>query len=136
LTVVFTDHSHAVIFPHTNRSEKRLGLVFVRSPFLKYERSSTNVDYYLDELRRTIEALLPAMKESGFIVIETRDTRTNDGYILPTAKRIVDTLSINHLWLKELIVVAQEEKAQSFQKVVESLKIVHEYLLVYEVTTS
>jgi hypothetical protein len=136
LTVVFTGHSHAVMFPHTNRSEKGLALVFVRSPFLKYERSPTNIDYYLDELRRTIEALLPAMKESGFIVIETRDTRTDDGYILPTAKRIVDTLSINNLWLKELIVVAQQEKTQGFQKVVESLKIVHEYLLVYEVTTS
>jgi len=58
-----------------------------------------------------------------------------NGYIEPIGKKIVDLLTFNNLWLKEIVVVTeQEQKLKNMTEGNESLRIVHQYLLIYEVT--
>ncbi len=78
-----------------------------------------------------VELYLKNLNNISFIVIQTKDVRINR-YIEPLAKRVTDILIDKNLWLKEVIVVVQEN-SQSSQDSKNYLKIVHQYLLVYEV---
>lgn len=133
-TIVFTTHSENKTISHTDSGKKSLGLLFIKSPFLRDKSSRLDIDHYLKETREVVKRNLQDINKGGFLVIQTQDTRT-DGYIQPLAKRMVDTLSFDNLWLKEIVVVAQEGENSNTQNFGEHLKIVHQYLLVYEVKT-
>jgi hypothetical protein len=94
--------------------------------------SYSNIEYYLKEIKNIVGQQLPNINKDGFLVIQTQDVRI-DGYIEPLAKRIADILSHDNLWLKEIVVVTQEGANSSPLNSTEYLKIVHQYLLVYEV---
>ena len=49
------------------------------------------------------------------------------------AKRLVDILRFDKLWLKEIIVITQEKTDSNSSESTEYFKIAHQYLLVYEV---
>jgi hypothetical protein len=133
-TIVFTTHSKNETISHKDNGEKRLSLLFIKSPFLKDKPSLMDIEYYLKETKEIVKRNLPNINKGGFLVIQTQDKRT-DGYVQPLAKKIVDTLSFDNLWLKEIVVATPEGTNSSFQNSGEFLKIVHQYLLVYEVKT-
>lgn len=106
-------------------------LIFIKSPSLEYFDSYANIEFYMKKLKEMIEKMSQYLDKSGFIVIQTRDVRIN-GYIEPLAKKIVDMIIDKNLWLKEIIVVTHDRK--NFENSKDCLEIVHQYLLVYEVT--
>jgi len=57
-----------------------------------------------------------------------------DGYIEALAKRIIDSICTEKLWLKEIVIVTQEDYNTQDVKSGEYLTIAHQYLLVYEKT--
>lgn len=107
-------------------------LLFIKSPFLSNISSRANIEDYLAGIKKFVKQDLPNISKNGFLVIQTQDTRIN-GYIEPLAKRFVDTLTLDNLWLKEIIIVTQQEPNSDIQNSIDCLKIDHHYLLVYEV---
>ena len=112
--------------------EKKKGLLFVRSPFLSNNPSESTNELYLQKVKETVGQNVTKITEGGFIVIQTQDVRI-DGYIEPLAKRLVDVLALDNLWLKEIIVVTQEKANSNTRNSGNCLGIAHQYLLVYEV---
>ena len=57
-----------------------------------------------------------------------------DGYVEPLAKRVVDAIVSDSLWLREIVVVTQEKS--KLDDVAsgkdEYLRIAHQYLLIYK----
>jgi hypothetical protein len=97
--------------------------------------SNSEIESYLVKLKENIMDKLSNISRDGFIVVQTKDIRIG-GYIEPLAKRIIDFLKNDKLWLKEIIIVTQNETDSipyNFKKSKEHLEIVHQYLLVYEV---
>ncbi len=133
-TIVFATHSENETISRKDNGKKSLGLLFIKSPFLKNEPSRSDIDHYLKETIEIVKQNLPNINKGGFLVVQTQDTRI-EGYIEPLAKRLVDTLSFDNLWLKEIVVATQEGANSNTQNFGEHLKIVHQYLLVYEVKT-
>jgi len=113
-------------------TQKGKELLFIKSPFLSSNPSNLNVEQYLKETKEIVNRELPSINKSGFLVIQTQDVRVNR-YIEPLAKRLVDMLTFDNLWLKEIVVVTQEGANLSPLSSTEYLRIVHQYLLVYEV---
>jgi DNA modification methylase len=109
-------------------------LVFIRSLSLKAELPDKMITSYLRLLKDVVDENLKNVTRGGFIVIHTRDVRVN-GYIEPLGKKIVELLTSNVLWLKEIVVVSQNGQKKDENKYVanENLEITHRYLLVYEV---
>ena len=119
LIVIFDNHSKD-LHNTTNRS---LSLLYIKV------LPSGNLDNYLENLKEFVRLNLSKVEKGGFLVIQSQDVRVN-GYIYPTAKKVFDVLNFDNLWLKEIVIVVYEDKESTFR---ESLKIVHQYLLVYEV---
>lgn len=109
-------------------------LLFIKSPMLNYSQLPKMIDPYLRLLKGAIAENLKNISQGGFIGIHTTDVRVN-GYIEPLGKKIVDILSFNDLWLKEIVVVTQEKQRNPENEDVanENLEITHQYLLLYEV---
>ena len=109
-------------------------LLFIKSPFLSSNPSRANIEYYLKELKKIADQDLSYINKGGFLVIQTQDVRI-DGYVEPLAKRVVDILSFDNLWLKEIVFVTQEGDNLNLntQNPEDYLEIVQQYLLVYEV---
>jgi len=130
-TIDFNSYSENETSVSKNREEKK-GLFFVRSPFLSNNPSQSTNELYLQKVKETVGQNLTKIAEGGFIVIQTQDVRI-DGYIEPLAKRLVDMLTLDDLWLKEIIVVTQEKANPNTRNSRDCLRIAHQYLLVYEV---
>ncbi|GAB5046669.1 hypothetical protein TdN_10610 [Thermodesulfovibrio sp. TK110] len=124
------------------QTKNKYDLIIVKA-CVKDKSSGFEPEDYLKSFKKIIEGLLPELKDKGFLVIQTNDVRIN-GYLEPLAQKIVNLLTNKNLWLKEIVVVTtskvQEETVEGPQKVVDflgcpidHLKIIHEYLLVYEV---
>lgn len=86
----------------------------------------------MNELKGTVQQKSSEINRGGFLAIQTRDVRLN-GYIEPLGKRIVDLLTFDNLWLKEIIVVTPEKQTINREAKSRELKIAHQYLLIYEV---
>ncbi|MGC8576296.1 MAG: TRM11 family SAM-dependent methyltransferase [Caldisericum sp.] len=112
--------------------EKDKQLLFIKSPFLNNSPSFAKIEHYLKKVEEIVMQELPNLNGRGFVVIQTQDIRI-DGYIEPLGKRIVDMLIHDNLWLKEIVIVTQEGANSKTQNPKEHLKIVHQYLLIYEV---
>ena len=131
-TITFISHNSRES-KFTKRMEKeKIKLLFIKSPFLSNSPSYSNIEYYLKEIKKIITQQMPYINKDGFLVIQTQDVRI-EGYIEPLAKRVVDILTLDNLWLKEIIVATQEWTDSNSSNSTGYLKIVHQYLLVYEV---
>ncbi len=131
-TITFISHSNNETNFTERNKQKGKELLFIKSPFLSNNPSYSNINLYLRKVKEIVNREIPTIARSGFIVIQTQDVRI-DGYIEPLAKRLVDGLMNDNLWLKELVVVTREGLNSNFQNSRDYLKIVHQYLLVYEV---
>ena len=133
LTIVFTTYSKNRISLAEGIKKKKIGLLFIKSPFLNNKPSEADIEYYLKEIRKLVEQKCYDVNKGGFIVIQTRDVRIN-GYIEPLSERIMDIIAKSNLWLKEIVIVTSEERKQENRgEKGKSLKITHQYLLVYSV---
>lgn len=131
-TIFFASHSKDEInFSEKNRKEDKQ-LLFIKSPFLNNAPSCSDIKDYLKGVKGIIEQELSNLNEGGYIVIQTKDVRI-DRYIEPLAKRIVDMLTHDNLWLKEIVVVTHNGASSISQNSTDYLEITHQYLLVYEV---
>ncbi len=132
-TITFTYNSENETCVVDDRGKDKKGLLFIKSPFLVTNPSHSNIEFYLDKTKEIIDRDLPKITNGGFIVIQTQDVRI-DRYIEPLAKRMVDAITSGSLWLKEIVVVAQEKS--ELDNVVSDndgyLRITHQYLLIYK----
>lgn len=120
-------------FASTSESPVKLkdsSLIFMKSPSLE-GLSRSEVEVYLEKLKNLVYESSTKTKNTRFIVIQIQDIRIN-GYIEPLAKRIVDKLQSEKLWLKEIVILTKE-KNKPLQSESAFLEISHQYLLVYEV---
>jgi len=115
------------------KKQEGKGLLFIKSKFLTSNSSNFHAEFYIDKMKEIINRELPRITKGGFIVIQIQDIRTN-GYVEPLAKRVVDCICPDNLWLKEIVVITQEGQNPYNEKPREHLKITHQYLLVYEKT--
>ncbi|MCX8082359.1 MAG: DNA methyltransferase, partial [bacterium] len=117
---------------HNRQKEK--DLLFIKSHFLENITPFLSAfEGYLQRIKEIVEKKMVFLKNQGFLVVQTRDVRIG-GYIEPLGKKIIDILSNNkNLYLKEVVVVAEEGVNFKTQDFKEYLKIAHHYLLVYEV---
>lgn len=133
LTITFVSHSKNEKNMTFREGQKSRELLYIRAPFLSNNPSHANINYYLKELKKIAEQDLPNISRNGFLVIQIQDVRIN-GYVEPLAKRVIDMLSFDNLWLKEIMIVTQDGDNSINQNSRDYLKIVHQYLIVYEVT--
>jgi len=117
---------------HKGYAGEKGTLLFVRSHFLRDETSRANISIYLQKIKDIVKEYIPKIINGGHIIIRTQDVRLN-GYIEPIANRIIGMVRTEKLWLKEIIIVAQEGKnIFNALKINENLNIGHQYLIVYE----
>jgi hypothetical protein len=130
-TVTFASNSEND-YCFTDKIKNKKGLLFIKSPFLASNPSRAEVECYLQKVKEITAREMDNITDSGFIVIQTQDARIG-GYAEPLAKRIVDSLSCGGLWLKEVVVVTSNALTPESIASKDYLRIVHQYLLVYEV---
>jgi DNA modification methylase len=130
-TITFHSHSKNEKSLSEKKEKRDKGLLFIKSPFLSNDLFYSDINSYLQEIKEIVNQDLPNVHEGGFVVIQTQDVRI-DGYAEPLGKRVVDLLSNDNLWLKEIIIVTPEKQYSENQISSEYLKIIHQYLLVYE----
>lgn len=132
-TISFVAHSVNETHSVQNKGKKKKGLLFIKSPFLNNSPSASDIELYLHKTKELVDRRLSAIARGGFVVLQTRDVRI-DGFVEPLAKRLLDTLSMDKLWLKEIVVAMQERQSNEIANVSDQhLRITHQYLLVYEV---
>jgi len=131
-TITFVSHTKRDTKFTERKKQERNGLLFIKSPFLNNSPSRSSIEYYLKEIENIVGQRLPNISKDGFLAIQTQDVRI-DGTVEPLAKRLVDMLILDNLWLKEIVVVIQEGSKSKIENSEDYLKIVHQYLLVYEV---
>jgi len=129
-TITFASHSERDT-RLTNKEKNKKGLLFIKSPFLVSNPSRSELECYLEQIKEVIVRKLHGITDGGFIVIQTQDVRVR-GYVEPVAKRILDMLSHEDLWLKEIVVAIQDNHTREIQALGGHLQIAHQYLLVYE----
>ncbi len=132
-TITFVSHSKNEMKLTERNTQKSKELLFIKSPFLSNNPSHSNVEHYLKKIKEIVNRELLNISKGGFLAIQTQDARI-DGYVEPLAKRLVDMLTFDNLWLKEIVVVTQDNRANSInQNSRDYLKITHQYLIIYEV---
>ncbi|MCK4352326.1 50S ribosomal protein L11 methyltransferase [candidate division WOR-3 bacterium] len=132
--ITFISHSKNETCFSEKKGRKNEGLLFIKSPFLNNNSSPSNIEFYLQKMKEIVNRELLTITNDGFIVIQTQDVKI-DGYVEPLGKRVVDMLTFDNLWLKEIVFVTQEGANSNIQNSGDYLKIIHQYILVYEVTS-
>lgn len=118
--------------PRLSEKKKiRNSLVYIKSPILGDTVSASEIESYMNEVEDIVQKELSSLNKKGSLVIETKDVRADD-YLKPLARQIVDSLKHDNLRLKEIVVVTPEERESEIQTQSKYLKIIHQYLLVYE----
>ncbi len=116
------------------KEQKNKRLLFIKSPFLN-NNPRPNIKLYLQKINEIVNQELKTITNNGFIAIQTQDIRV-DGYIEPSAKKIIDMFTQDDLWLKEIVMVTKEgENGLNLnnQNSKDHLKIAHQYILIYKV---
>jgi len=132
-TITFVSHfKNEMKFTERN-IQKGKELLFIKSPYLSNNPSYANIEYYLKEIKKVVDQDLPYINKGGFLAIQIQDVRI-DGYIEPLAKKVVDSLTSDNLWLREIVVVTKEGQNSKVRRPSDYLKINHQYLLIYEKT--
>jgi DNA modification methylase len=134
-TISFVSRSQNETDITVGEGQKGRGLLLIKSPFLANNPSYSNIEFYLQKIEEFVNRELPIISEAGFIVIQTQDVRLGE-YVEPLAKRIVDMLVLDNIWLKEIVVVTQQNQNLGLQTAGEYPKIDHYYLLVYKKVNS
>jgi hypothetical protein len=131
--ISFTSRSENEKYFAGRNSQESMELLFIKAPFLNINPSRLNIEHYLNEIKEIVNSELHNINKGGFLILQTQDIRI-DGYLEPIAKKIVNAINLNELWLKEIVIVTQEnnERSSNFSYSSESLKINHQYLLIYE----
>ncbi len=130
-TITFISHSRDEV-KFNESMQKATELLFIKSPFLNDNPSLLQIEYYQKEIKEIVKREFAFINKGGFIAIQVRDIRIN-GYIEPVAKRIIDYLTFDNLWLKEIIIVTQNGDSHKNRSTGNYLEIIHKYLLIYEV---
>ncbi len=130
-TIFFISHSENTMNFVAEKGQKGQELLFIKSLFPGNNHSRSNIECYLREITQIINREVFNINDGGFLAIQTQDVRI-DGYMEPLAKRLVDMLALDNLWLKEVVVVTKEKRSSEVQTVNNYLKMSHQYLLVYE----
>jgi len=131
-TITFVSHfKNEMKFTERN-IQKGKELLFIKSPFLSNNPSHSNVEHYLKKIKEIVNRELLNISKDGFLAIQTQDARI-DGYVEPLAKRLVDMLTLDNLWLKEIVIVTQDGANLINQNSRDYLKTTHQYLIIYEV---
>jgi DNA modification methylase len=116
-----------------HKNPRGVNLLFIKSPCIDNENVSiTDVALYLEQLKEVICKETQFINTGGYCVIQTRDVRIS-GHTEPLAKRVVDMLTLDSLWLKEIVVVTKENQNSYFNNEDGLLNIAHQYLLVYRI---
>jgi len=131
-TITFISHLEKEMRSSKEKRRKHKGLLFIKSPFLAKRPSYSDIECYLNNLKKIVDQNLSNISKGRFLVIQTQDVRINE-YIEPLAKRTVDAITSSNLWLKEIVIVTQEGVNLNTQNLGDYLEIAHQYLLVYEV---
>lgn len=119
-------------FTKFHNKRKKLNLLFIKSPCLdNKEISLSDIDLYLEQLKKLILEESMFIKEGGYCVIQTKDVRVGD-YVEPIGKYIVDSINVDSLSLKEIVIVTTENHKEKHLSEQGNLRIVHQYLLVYK----
>lgn len=112
-------------------------LIWIDKPKVE-DNLSFKTETYLEMIGTLVEQTINSVEQGGFIAIGAKDLRS-DGKLIPCAKLIVDELKSERIWLKEIIVVSEEndtelnkDKGYANKDNQEELKISHSYILVYE----
>lgn len=129
-TITLNSHSKNETDFFEKKGGKNKRLLFIKSPFLNNNPSHSSIQSHLQKLKEIVNRELPTITDNGFVAIQSQDVRIG-GYVEPLAKRILDFVYSDKLWLKE-IVVAQGGQNSHVEEPGEHLKITHQYLLVYK----
>lgn len=111
--------------PKINKSK----LLIIKSQTLFNE--NFDIYNYVHTIEKVINSNIDSVDSQGFIVIQAKDYRTNNE-LFPTAKVLLDVMSKFDLTLKEIIIVTKENKLEKCFNYSEEIKIIHQYLLVFE----
>jgi DNA modification methylase len=114
-----------------DKNQKGYKLLFIKFPFLSNNVSFSNIEYYLKEIKEFVSKEIINIIKDGFLVIQTKDIRIGK-YIEPFAKRMVDLLTFDNIWLKEIIVVVRDKENSETNNKSKYLRIIHHYLLVFK----
>jgi len=111
---------------------QKIDLLYIKFPIKQKE--SINIDNYKKDIQKIITKQIGYIENNGFIVIQVKDLRDQNGYIIPLAKKLKDlSHDNNRLWLKEIIVATIDKNNAELGKPNNgNLAIHHCYLLVYE----
>jgi DNA modification methylase len=134
LTVDFVPHYEDEKRFYEQQKPKTKGLLFIKSSFLRDSPLRLDIESYLRKIQIIIKQELPGIIKDGFLVIQAQDVRIN-GYIEPLAKKIIDSITSNDLWLKEIVIVTKNQKGRDSKKnmsLTRGLRITHQYLVIYE----
>lgn len=113
-----------IIFRYGKENE----ILFFSLPLVPHSK----IKGLLAGLREEVRGSLPMMEKNSVLVVKVKDIREN-GYVNPLGKLVYDVLKLPELWLKEIIIVAPENSSPT-STTQGDLQIIHQYLLVYEVT--
>ncbi len=127
--ITFLSENNSEVNNNKKKSIKKNELIFIKSPEFNFN-STLDVESYLDGIINIIDKELKNLNTGGFLVIQTQDKRIN-GYVEPLAKKIVDKINNNNLWLKEIIIVIKENGIDNINSMSDELSIKHQYLIVY-----
>jgi DNA modification methylase len=134
LTVDFISHSEDEKRFYEQQRQKAKGLLFIKSSFLSDNPLRLDIESYLRKIQIIIKQELPGIIKGGFLVIQAQDVRIN-GDIEPLAKKIIDSITSDDLWLKEIVVVTKTQKGSDSTRdmpLTGGLRITHQYLVIYE----
>lgn len=116
------------------KEQQNKRLLFIKSPCLN-NNLTLNMRLYLQQINEIVNQELKTITNNGFIAIQTQDIRV-DGYVEPSAKKIIDMFTQDNLWLKEIVMVTKEGGNGlnlNNQNSKAHLKIAHQYILIYKV---
>ncbi|MEJ5350966.1 MAG: DNA methyltransferase [Melioribacteraceae bacterium] len=132
LVISLYSENKSEVSSSTKKSNNKNELLFIKSPIISFN-SSLDVEYYINRIKNIVKEELQYLHSGGFLVIQAHDIRIN-GYIEPLAKRVVEEICDDKLWLKEIIIVIKENELDNTESTSDELLIKHQYLIVYEKT--
>lgn len=111
---------------------QKIDLLYIKFPIKQKE--SIDINNYEKNIQKIIDEQINYIENNGFVIIQVKDLRDQNGYIIPLAKKLKDLIqSNNRLWLKEIIVATIEKDDVDLKKINNvNLAIHHCYLLVYK----
>lgn len=112
--------------------DKDKKLIYIKFPEFFTDTQPERIGYFIKEFGKPLEKLFHRLRKGSFIAIHTKDLRIDD-CIFPSGMKVIEAFNYENLNLKEIIVVSKDTHDSNYEPSCNYLKIVHSYLLVYEV---